>query len=542
MADDDQTNDSAPDPWADILGDGPAEPAADLDFSFAEPSEPSPVAEDVFSPPEAAALEPTAEADAPDDAAAAGQLEDELADAWLAEADVPGDVASAAEAPLDADGSEAGAGGREDVVAADAIDDWGVIAADQEEPSSAADTVVLDATAGAAAATVVAAAPRPAAKAKAKKGGLGQTLGVALGGMLAIPLTIGILIWGFQKDVFGVTKHVPKSVAFLLPRKFQRPAGHATATPPPQRPATEDREPVDSPAASDVPGEETVATAGEPAAISAPDPATDAAEPVPPPATETSPADESVGDDVAVDTSAVADATTDPFASTPDPSAAVPDPVATIADPMPVMPEPPVAVPQPPAAIDAAAVAAAAAAVVDPQQVDAAVEEALAAVAALEQGGAGEDSRKALLVDCYKRLAKVGEELVVFEQESADAGRPIAAPPRSVVDLHGRLGRHRDDLVRLGRNWLDYSKRPMPGVVLPVTFQASRKVGPYWSSKVTLEMPRGASRDLSVISRSEPAAVQGDAVLLMGVVFDGDVIWAADVRPPAEPGSLDGNF
>jgi hypothetical protein len=165
------------------------------------------------------------------------------------------------------------------------------------------------------------------------------------------------------------------------------------------------------------------------------------------------------------------------------------------------------------------------------------VEEALTALAAVEEVADVEDpARKVLLVDLYKTLAKLSAELVMLEHVSADAGRPLTEAPQSIVDIHGRLGRHRDDLVRLGRNWLDYAKRPSDGVVLPVTFQASRRVGPYWSSRVTLALPKGATRELTVLSRAEPAAVQGDAVMLTGMLFDGEVIWAADVRPQSPQG------
>jgi hypothetical protein len=53
---------------------------------------------------------------------------------------------------------------------------------------------------------------------------------------------------------------------------------------------------------------------------------------------------------------------------------------------------------------------------------------------------------------------------------------------------------------------------------------------------VTLALPKGASRELTVLSRAEPAAVQGDAVMLTGMLFDGEVIWAADVRPQSPQG------
>jgi hypothetical protein len=189
------------------------------------------------------------------------------------------------------------------------------------------------------------------------------------------------------------------------------------------------------------------------------------------------------------------------------------------------------------AAPDDASIEAAKVAAADRKQLDAAVQEALTAVDALEEVADAEDpSRKKLLVDLYKALATVGVELVMLEKMSADAGRPLTEPPLSLDDLHERLPRHGDDLQRLGRNWLDFTKRPSDGVVLPVTIQSSRKIGPNWSSKATLPLAKGGVREIVVLSRAEPAAVPGDRVLVIGTLFDGDVIWAADVRPLGNPG------
>jgi hypothetical protein len=371
------------------------------------------------------------------------------------------------------------------------------------------DTLADAAVLAGAAAGAVAAAPRKAGKpAKKKKGGLGQMIGVVLGGVMAIPITLGILIWGFQKDPFKVTKHVPESVAFLLPQKFQpgfKKSGLAQG-------ASRTVSPLDALGTGGAQVDDASSSAGD-----VPDLAVD--EP------RLAPAGEPSVDDVAVVPPADGETFEDPLAAAAQPAVtpASPDPVAQAA---------------------AVAAAAAAAAAADRQQLDAAVEGALTALAAVEEVANAEDpSRKALLVDFYKALAKVGEELVMLEHISADAGRPLAEPPQSIVGIHGRLGRYREDLVRLGRNWLDYSKRPSSGVVLPVTFEQSRRIGPYWSSKVALALPKGATRALTVLSRAEPAAVQGDAVILTGIAFDGDVVWAADVRPLApQGGGFGGGF
>jgi hypothetical protein len=568
MADDDQKEDSAADPWADILSGDAGESQPDLAFSFDDAADGLPAAQlpsDAGDslPPVAAAEEPAVSASNTDAAGAAmadAAVEDDLVGAWLDEAEPSGE-AVAQDAAAGSSAVEIGTGSS-GIVAAEEIDVWAAEASAADAPpvdadapgdafaftaSEAADSEAGDADesfpftvapadessafapgelgddspgdvavlAGAAAGAVVAgSAPRkPAKPAKRQKSGIGQMIGVVLGGVMAIPITLGILIWGFQKDPFKVTKHVPESVAFLLPQKFQpgfRKSGGASA------PASFTGSPLDalgtgSGAATDEPAIKDAA----PGVDAVADLAVDA--PQPP----------SAGEPL-VDDAPVVPSDGETFE---DPLAATTKPVA----PAPLDAER--------AAAEAKRLAAEAAAA-DRQPLDAAVEEALTALAAVEAVADVEDpSRKLLLVDLYKALAKVAAELVMLERISGDAGRPLVEPPQSLVGIHGRLGRHREDLVRLGRNWLDYAKRPSDGVVLPVTFQASRRVGPYWSSKVTLAMPKGATRELTVLSRAEPAAVQGDAVMLTGMVFDGDLVWAADVRPlPAAGGGFDGSF
>jgi len=65
--------------------------------------------------------------------------------------------------------------------------------------------------------------------------------------------------------------------------------------------------------------------------------------------------------------------------------------------------------------------------------------------------------------------------------------------------------------------------------MLLATFDSARQVGPYWSTRVTID---GAEpRSVAVISRFEPEVQPGTRVLVSGVLFDGDVVWASDVRP-----------
>jgi len=507
MADDKPNDESAPDPWGDMLSDDAAEPAPEFSFSFDETTDTEAAATDV-----------------PAAASAADEPGDDDVGAWLDAGDHDGGDAGAAAEPVVADAGasssaiEIGTGQSGIVESSEAWEDVGPA---DEQPTAVSegsgdsfsfeDAPPVEAVAGSVAAAAAAGAAvatrKPAKPAQAAKSGIGQMIGVVLGGLMAIPITLAILIWGLQKDPFKVTKFVPENVAFLLPQKFQPgarkaggsgfPATVGTVTPPVVDESSSDAGVGELP---DVPMDEPGGT----------------------------PTGEPVVDDAPVVPPADGETFEDSLAAPTQPAA--PSPVAAEL----------AAEEARRAAAEAervAAEAAAEAARAERQPLDAAVAEALTAVAALEEVADAEDpTRKRLLVELYKSLAKVGAELALLERITADAGRPLTEPPESIAGLHGRLGRHRDDLVRLARNWLDFAKRPTDGVVLPVTFQSSRRIGPYWSSKVTLPQARGGVREIAVLSRTEPAAVAGDEVLLTGMLFDGGVVWAADVRPLAAGG------
>ena len=89
------------------------------------------------------------------------------------------------------------------------------------------------------------------------------------------------------------------------------------------------------------------------------------------------------------------------------------------------------------------------------------------------------------------------------------------------------------ELARVAWDWLAYPKRQGDGIVLPVTFDSARRLGPYWSATATLEEGDGTQRVLSIVSRSEPSAVAGDRLLVTGLVLGDGVIWAADWHPTA---------
>lgn len=369
-------------------------------------------------------------------------------------------------------------------------EDFGVVSAE----AGVAESMAIGAAAGAAAVT---AAPNKAARAAtkskpAKQGGLGQMIGVVLGGLMALPITYAILIWGFGKDPFKFTKSVPPDLAFLLPAKFQpgaRPAGlpkldrapslddlAATA---PVEPAAEP-EPAEPEPAEPLPAEPAPEQPAEPAATAEPaNPAPDAAD------------------------------------------------VAAV-DAFPAEPAVPAAAPAPPP--------------LDLSGLERAVTAATAGIDAVLASDSADPTRKKLLVGWYKKLAQVGEELAMLETVAADTGRPLSEAPEVVGELYARLAGSDvlvGELERLGSDWVRYPKRRADGVLLVATLDDVKKVGPYWSSTMSLEQADGTSKRLSVISRIEPKAAAGDRAVVAGIVFDDNIVWAADCRPLAADAAAD---
>jgi hypothetical protein len=436
------------------------------------------------------------------------------------------------ESPAASDETDAFAAVADDAEAGFGIDADDTDATETEEPTLSFEAAV-PAMATAAAATAVAKPRAAAAKPRAKGGGLGPMIGVVAGGVMAIPITMAILIWGFQRDPFGIAKQVPESMAFLLPQKFQpgfkkRAAASpdasaapslddlAAATPAPDASSTDASEPAAdaAPQGDEPPSEPGIEPALPDAALAAVDPlapATDAAPKPDAPASEPS----------------------DPLFPDPDaPAPATPDPLATDVTPA--------ASPAPVAAVESAPPAL-------PPLDTAALETAVAeAAAAIEAAAAVEDhsdiAGKKLLVGWYKSLARTADELVKLENEAADTGRPLEGTHERLAELHAGIAAQdavAATLPKLARDWLAYARRDSEGILLPVTFDSAKKVGPYWRSKVQLDEGDDA-RELAIITREEPAAVAGDKLLVTGIVFDGDVIWAADVRSPtAEPATVD---
>lgn len=543
---------SEPDPWAELLGDGNGDMGSPFSFDLDDAAPPvdTPASPEPPAAVHAAPVEPAAD-DEP--------VDDDLVNAWLDEPepaaprpaggradDLDSGGSSAADEALGAGGAPADMDVWNDAAPADASqgtdaessgDTFGLGDADplhaagssaegiSFEPAAAGDAVdafTSAATGAAAGAVAVAATAKPSQRqaTKAKKGGLGQIIGLVLGGAMAIPIVFGILVglmWAGVNVPVGrsIGRALPESIAFIVPEKF-RPGSKKPALGGGMGGAGKGS-PLDALG--------TATPSGEDAA--SPEPGT-GGDDLPSLAMD-EPGGQESGEPLVDDTPVE-----------PGDGETFEDPLAAVAEPAvkPVVPSPLDAEVAAAEAARVAAAAAAEAARADRKPLDTAVEQALVAVAALEEVADPEDPvRKKLLVDLYKSLAAVGAELAILERISADAGRPLVEAPESLDGLHDRLAAHRGDLVRLGRNWLDFAKRPSDGVLLPVTFQSSRKIGPYWSSKVTLPQAKEGVRELVVLSRAEPAAVAGDEVLVTGMVFDGGVIWAADVRQSARSGS-----
>ncbi|MFM8892699.1 MAG: hypothetical protein ACKOTB_13960, partial [Planctomycetia bacterium] len=152
------------------------------------------------------------------------------------------------------------------------------------------------------------------------------------------------------------------------------------------------------------------------------------------------------------------------------------------------------------------------------------------------EGGQGAPSRDRRLVAWYRRLARVGEELVRLETEAADSSRPLDETPASVAGLLERIGGDEvavADLERLGRMWLTKRAQRASGAAIVATLEESRRVGPYWITHTSVvEVDANEpGRKVTIVSRRPPPAEVGDRVIAAGVMFDDDTVWAAEVWP-----------
>ncbi|MFM7290072.1 MAG: hypothetical protein ACKO6B_02435 [Planctomycetia bacterium] len=440
---------------------------------------------------------------------------------------------------------------------ADQVEDpFGVVSDASESGYDAASIAVS--SAAAATAGVAAVATTPVAKQagrKTKGSALGQMVGVVLGGLMALPVTYAILVWGFHKDPFKLAKQAPPQLAFLLPEKLQ-PGTRPSSTKTPKKTGKADMAAGlnSGPSLDDLPTGDDVATvvgepssdAGddEPTAVPEPtdvaDSTDDAAATVGPGtpdgepaemahAAETAPKPE---EPVAPSGDAVAD-----LAIAPPPMAAA---GLDAIDPVPGLDElAATADAVPPAAVPAALPP------LDMTGVERAVERVSQAFDALGAiSDRADPARDRLAVTWYKRLVQLDEELVRLETAAADSGRPLEQSPAAVARLLDSICESetaREDLEKLGRMWLTRQQQRADGVTLLATLDSARQVGPYWSTTAIVSgaRPDGGDRKVAVISRFAPPAAAGERIVISGVLFDGDTVWAADVRPVDRPAQVD---
>lgn len=304
--------------------------------------------------------------------------------------------------------------------------------------------------------------------------GLGQLVGVILGGVLAIPVTLAILLWGFQRDPLGVAAAFPEPLRFLLPRRV-RGAQPSRSVP--------DRAP---PGGLD-------AIAAEASRLG------------PPSAASIVPA----GGDGPIEVAGVDDPAIDPapaLAGVPDDPVVPPTPGVLAVD------APPVDVARPRTDLTA---------------LDAAVARALGVTDSID-GTAG--ASDAALVAWYRDLAEAAREAAAAERKSMEAGLPAV----EVVDridplarrlLSANLGR----VEELGAMWLSSVRRPSDGVVLAATLDESRAVGPWWGGRLSVHAAE--PRSVTFLCSGSIRAEAGERLLVAGVLVDPATMWAVAAWP-----------
>jgi len=459
------------------------------------------------------------------------------------------------------------AGDESDFFASAGLDEAEEAAEDAE--ATGEDLFTAAAPAVGAAVTAPAAARVTTAKAAAKKkGGIGQMIGVVLGGLMSIPIVLGILIglmWAGWPDTLGLRKSMPAALSFLLPPK--QPSGLAklpTMTPDAGTPDTgldaggsalDDLAVTDAVDTTDGAGSDALggdalggdalggdalggdALGGDALGGDRPAPVEAFAAAGTLPGIDALPGDEPLPA-----------ASDDPFGSPPAaPSSgeeddATPDGSIPASEALAALGTRPVPLDDFDAAVlggEPATVRPEPAAVEEPEPLDMAsleaavlaADEASAAVAAIDDLEDRGSRRR--LIEWYRSLAHVAAELALLERVAADSARPLAKAPDPVVDLHATIaadGRLVDQLGRLAPMWLAFDKRDSDGVMLVGEFSSTRPAGPWWRSRVIHSDGEGTPRDLTVITRSEPAAVAGEPVFVTGVIIGDDVVWGTDCR------------
>ena len=323
-------------------------------------------------------------------------------------------------------------------------------------------------------------------RSKRAGGGLGQMVGVVIGGVLAIPVTLAILLFGFQRDPLQITPKVPDGLRFLLPSRF-RSAGEERGTD--KTTGGLGRLTLDQISPPPVRGATTADPVPEPSITSA--------------AAIPAPVEEAVVEEAVVEEAVVEEAVVE--------EAVVVDPVLIDAE-------------------SAGIAAGRESAGIDLATVTAAIGAATNATDTLGEKTFGGEAtaREQALVGWYRSLSLVALELAKVERATIESGRSSREVIDRFADLRARLAIERhDDLELLGSMWLASEKRPSDGAILVATLEAVRPVGPWWGGRLAVggEAPHG----LSFLSRSAPMAQLGEMVIVVGVLGESDTIWAVDI-------------
>jgi len=443
-------------------------------------------------------------------------------------------------APTSSSGAAAAPG--EDPESADPIDEWrdiaavgveegasesvgfgALLAADASGQELSSDSYTGDSQGlvGAATESIDIAVPPITAVPSPRKpqGMIGQLVGVVLGGVLAIPVTLAILLWGFGRDPMGVAKSIPPGMRFLLPASLRgsaepRPRGPVSAGPTLDSLAslaTPPREGADGPIAGDGPGGRSGGSASpSPAA-----PATASAEP---------PTDIAVAEPPAP--AITPEETLEAIAASPVAAATVAMEDVPIGIDLPTLPS-------------AATPAAAAPSQPDLSALEVALERALVAtenVSRIDPAG-DPQLREQALVAWYRELVDVAGALAAADRAAGSTVAGASAAALRYGALADRLASERGgDLAELGRMWLTASRRPADGAVLIGILEETRGAGPWWWGRISIrgEVPHR----VAFFANGDPGVSVGEGVMVTGVIGDPSTMWASDVR--AVPGHVRG--
>jgi hypothetical protein len=304
--------------------------------------------------------------------------------------------------------------------------------------------------------------PRPLRRSRPNS----SLLGVLIGGLLAIPIVVAILLWGFRRDDFGIGRMLPESLSFLMPVELRTPRRVRERSLPDPRDLP--RLPAEGLISADDPL--VAALAGNP---------------------------ESREGETALKGASGAELTL--LGGNEPGERSAEDALLDAAD------------------LAMLEMAAARAGVM----LDSVTE---------TPSDAPETMRKSALVDWYKSLAAVGEEAVAAEQVLADAGRATTSVGGALTGMVERIagtGTAYADLQELAQLWLKATKRDSQGAVIPGTLSDVHPVGAVWASTL-IGLEQGSETSLvTVLSRRRPDMPVGTDVVAVGVMVGGDVMWAA---------------